>query len=410
MIPLSILNSGVVRMTKRKVTNKSAVQLPPGKHLTSTKGLYLYVSPDAQIRRWFFRFTSPETKRVTETGLGPFPAVSLEQAHIKAGDMRKQIYNGKCPIHAKRREKDSKITFAQAAEAWIAVRKTEWRSKSAEYSARLFLFNHAHALANKPVAQITTEMVESALKKLWAKHPEQGRRTLAMMERVFDFARAKKLRTGDNPARWRGLLEHLFSRRNELDCKGHAALPHAQMPEFMKVLRQKQGSSTAASALEFLILTAARTGEVTGMTWNEVENGNWVLPPDRTKQGREHAVPLPERAIAILEQQKQSRNGSPYVFNCFGREKLSDTTMSSLLRNMDVKATVHGFRATFRTWAHAVPRFPWENIEECLGHALGNSAQRPYIRSEAVEKQRAVLEAWAEYCGGGSPEQAKKAA
>jgi integrase len=409
MIPLLVSNSGIVRMTKSKFSNKSIVGLPPGDNYGGAKNLRIFVTPDGQRRSWIPRYTSPVTHKVTTHAIGPWPAISFDDALIKLATLRKMVAHGICPNAARKAERAAGVTFAEAAEQWIIkVYKPSPRnkSKSREYGARLLLFNHAHSLAKIPVSQITPDRVYRALQKIRDTHPQQGRRALAMMERVFNFAIAKGWRTGSNPAAWRKCQEFLWPQQS-IENKHHAALPYAQMPEFMKGLRQKQESSTAAIALEFLIVTAARTDEVNGMLWEEIdwENKLWVLPPERTKQGREHTVPLSNRAMAILEQQRKNANGSPYVFNCYGREGLSQTTMYTFLQNMDVnvKVTVHGFRSTFTDWCGDETDFESEVAEGCLGHAEGKKVRRAYRRMTALEKRRVIMEAWAEHCDGPAP-------
>jgi hypothetical protein len=188
-------------------TNRDIVFLPPGRYqLTGAKGLYLIVTEDEQVRRWVYRYTSPVRKKVTDTGLGLFPAITIDDARDKAADLRRQVAHGIDPVLAKRAERASQVTFREVAEAWIATRKPSWRSKSQEQNASLLLFNHGHALCKMPVASITRDHVQKALEALWAKYPRQARRALAMIKRVLDFAKAKGYRTGDNPAEWNGRI------------------------------------------------------------------------------------------------------------------------------------------------------------------------------------------------------------
>jgi integrase len=387
-------------------TSRDIVGLPPGRYqLTGSKGLYLIVSEDEQVRRWVYRYTSPVTKRVTETGLGLFPAITIDDARDKAADLRKQVAHGICPINAKRAEHASKVIFREAAEGWIAARKPSWRSQSQERNARLLLFNHGHALCKMPVASITRDHVQRALEALRAKYPRQARRALAMIKCVLDFAKAKGMRTGDNPAEWKGCHEYLWgpqakAHHGALLPRHYAALPYSQLPEFMRQLRRRQAYGRGALALEFLILTATRTGEVLGATWNEIDWGKqiWTLLPHRTKQGREHQVPLSDRAMQILTMQMQFAN-TDYVFTGYKRTRLADKTMASVLCTMGVTVTVHGFRSTFRNWAGAETMFQREMIEQCLAHQVGNAVELAYWSSDALAKRRVIMEAWADYCG-----------
>ncbi|MGO9400786.1 MAG: phage integrase central domain-containing protein [Xanthobacteraceae bacterium] len=187
-----------------RFTARNVIFAPPGRHHAGTPGLYLYVSPDAQVRRWIFRYTSPVTHCVTETGLGPVSVISPSDARDKALSIRRLIANGIDPVGAKRSERVSQTTFAQACEGWITTHRPGWRSESQLRNARLLLFGHGKSLLPVPIASISADMVQSALTPLWERAPSQARRTLAMWARVLDYAKAKGFRTGDNPAAWRG--------------------------------------------------------------------------------------------------------------------------------------------------------------------------------------------------------------
>jgi hypothetical protein len=186
-----------------RLTNRNVVLAKPGRHQdTGTQGLYLYVSPDEQVRRWIYRYTSPVSRKVTETGLGPISAVPLADARDKANDLLRQIRNGICPIAAKRADRAAATTFAEAAEAWIEIHRVEWRSESQLCGARNVLFNHGKPLGSVPVAELTPDKIQATLEELWVRCPVQGRRALAMFERVLNLAKAKGWRAGDNPASW----------------------------------------------------------------------------------------------------------------------------------------------------------------------------------------------------------------
>jgi integrase len=220
-----------------------------------------------------------------------------------------------------------------------------------------------------------------------------------MFERVLDFAKARGMRAGDNPAAWRGNMEYRFPRQPNVDRNHYAAMDYVELPGFLTKLRARQVRSAGARALEFLILTAARTGEALNMAWDEIDWDNkvWSLIGMRTKQGRPHRVPLSTRAMELLAVQKQCANGSPYVF-LGNRKQLCGKSMVWVLRDMGSKVTVHGFRSTFRDWCGNETEFPREYVEECLGHLVGNATERAYRRSDALEKRRVIMDAWAEYC------------
>jgi integrase len=322
--------------------------------------LYLWVSPDEQVRRWLFRLTSPVTHQVTEAGLDMVAHVSLAQAKAKAQAMRQQIAAGICPIHVKRAERASAVTFKEACDGWIDTHRTAWKGGdegSQMRNAKVLLHHHSKALLNKPVSEVTPDHVQAALKDLWSKYPLQGRRALGMIERVLDYARAKGMRTGDNPASWRGMHEYRYARARKVEQAHYAALSYEEMPSFMKALRlrQQERKGTGGLALEF-------------------EKRLWTIPAHRMKAGKEHEVPLCARAIEILELQKQYANDSGYVFTGHKRGRLADKSMASVLFYMKVKTSVHGFRSTFRDWAGDQTSFPREHIEACLAHRVGNRA------------------------------------
>jgi integrase len=388
-------------------TNKNIVFAQPGRHqIAGTTGLYLWVSPNGDTRRWLYRFTSPATRRVTETGLGMWPAIALTDAKAKADGLRKQIANGVCPIQAKRTERANAVTFREVADTWIETHKPAWKGGddgSQMRNAKQLLHKHGATLAHVPVSEVTPDKVQAALDKLWKRAPNQARRALGMWERVLDFAKAKGFRTGDNPCAWHGCFEYRFPRRRASEQGHYAALDYQQMPEFTRALRlrQQERHGAGALALEFTILTAARSGETYGMTWSEIdlEKRLWTIPAHRMKAGKEHQVPLCARAIEILELQKQYANDSGYVFTGHKRGKLADKSMASVLFYMKVKTSVHGFRSTFRDWAGDKTNFQREHVEACLAHRVGSAVELAYRRQTALEKRREILQAWSAYCG-----------
>jgi integrase len=407
---VQLTSSNVVQLPKVKrdrrksvrITQSNIMKLGPGRNQDKgTPGLYLFVTGDGQIRRWIFRFTSPVSKAVTETGLGPWPAIAPDDARDKAHELRKQIVNGICPIAARRADRAVATTFAEAADAWIETHKPGWRSASQLKNARILLHQHGAPLAKVPVSEVNPDKIQSALEELWVRHPAQARRALAMFERVLDFARAKGWRNGDNPASWRGMHEYRFPRQKSKELRHFAALPYVELPEFVRKLRVRQSRSSGAVALEFTILTATRTGEVLGMQWSEIDWDNrvWTLPAERTKQGRQHQVPLCNRAMKLLEEQRHYSPGSEYVFTGYKRDRLAEKSMVSVLKNLRVDVTVHGFRSTFRDWAGDMTDFAREHVEECLAHSVGNGTERAYRRQNGLEKRRLIMEEWSGFCG-----------
>jgi integrase len=218
------------------------------------------------------------------------------------------------------------------------------------------------------------------------------------IEKVLDAAKAKGFRQGENPARWRGHLDHLLAKQTKLTRGHHAAMPYERVAAFIGRLRESD--SLTALALEFCILTAARSGEVLGMRWSEVdlEKKVWTVPAHRMKAGREHRVPLSERAVAILKPLAEIKTGD-FVFPGQPKNRpLSDRAMNATLPRMKANATVHGFRSSFRDWAGNETHFPREVVETALAHAIGSEVERAYRRSDALAKRRDLMEAWANYC------------
>jgi integrase len=339
------------------LTNKNVVFAKPGRHHGGVTGLYLWVSPDKQIRRWIFRYTSPVSRKVTEHGLGLIQFLSLAEAKSRALDLQRQVQSGVCPIAEKRAAKFALATtqtFGECAEAWLETHRSAWRSTSQLKNAKTLLFKHGKPLQVVPVSQITPNSIQVVLAGLWNKHPNQARRVLSMFERVLDFAKARGAREGDNPCRWKGNMEYRFPKKCSTSGAHYSALSYVELPGFLTKLRARQSHSVGATALEFLILTATRTGEVLGMQWDEVdfEQRVWTLSADRTKQNRPHQVPLCNRAMAILRarHERSAKWSSPYVFLGYNRTQLSSKSMAYILRAMGLDVTVHGFRSTFSTW------------------------------------------------------------
>ena len=270
--------------------------------------------------------------------------------------------------------------------------KAQWKSTLGTYAAPLHI---------KAVDAIGTDDVLAVLEPIWTDKAETASRLRGRIEKVLDAAKAKGFRDGENPARWRGHLDHLLPRRSKLARPHHPAMAYENVPAFVGNLREREG--TAALALEFCILTAARSGEVLGLRWPEIDFGRavWTVPAARMKSGREHRVPLSGRAIAILRGLAASNQGE---FAFAGRrlnKPLSSMAMEMILRRMNVTdATVHGFRSSFRDWAGNVSTFPREIIETALSHVVGDQAEQAYRRSDALEKRRNLMEAWASYCEG----------
>lgn len=363
----------------------------PGRH-GDGRGLFLYVKPSG-ARSWVLRYQIHGRRR--DLGLGAYPDVSLARARERALDARRLIAEGEDPIAKKQQTRPK--TFKEAALELIESKRPGW--KNAKHAAQWTSTLETYAfpkLGQMQVAKVETTDVIGALKPIWADKPETANRVRQRIEAVIDYASALGIRTGENPARWRGHLDHLLPKPTKMRAvKHHPALPHAEIADFMAALAQREG--TVARALAFTILTAARSGETRGMTWREVdlEAGTWTIPAQRMKAGKEHRVPLTAAAITALGQA-----GAPDTL-VFGSEtkkgkSISDMSMTAVLRRMgrdDI--TVHGFRSTFRDWAGETTGFPREVIEAALAHGIKDKAEAAYARSDLFDKRRKLMEAWA---------------
>jgi integrase len=377
------------RLSARKVETAK-----PGKY-SDGGNLYLIVSATG-ARKWVLRFT--HRGRPKEMGLGSATDVPLADARDKADAARRIVAKGLNPIEERERSADTP-TFGTVADDVRESLSAGFRNEKHKAQWRMTLETYAAPLRGKPVDAITTDDVLSVLKPIWLEKPETASRLRGRIEKVLDAAKAQGHREGENPARWRGHLDHLLSRPSKLTRGHHAAMAYEAVPDFVGQLRDRE--ATAALALEFCILTAARTGEVLGAKWSEIdlEKKLWTVPPARMKAGREQRVPLPRRAIWILESLAHTKVGE-YVFAGQQTGKpMSSMAMEMMLRRMKVQdATVHGFRSSFRDWAGNESSFPREIIEAALAHVIGDKAEQAYRRGDALEKRRTLMEAWAAYC------------
>jgi integrase len=380
------------RLTVRKVETAK-----PGKY-EDGHGLRLVVSLSG-ARKWVFRFMRAG-KRV-EMGLGSAADVTLAQAREKATDARRLAKAGKDPVSARRAERAAGAdeTFGPFALKLIETIETGFRNQKHRAQWRTTLTTYAAPIWNKRLADIETDDVLSCLKPIWQAKAETASRVRGRIERVLDAAAARGLRSRDNPARWRGHLANLLAKPQKLARGHHAAMPFNDVPGFVAKLREVEGVS--APALEFAILTAARSGEVLGARWSEIDlTGKvWTVHARRTKAAREHRVPLTDRAIAILEMMATTR-ASDFVFPGAKRGKpLSVTALTMAMRRIGAgDYTVHGFRSAFRDWAGERTNFPREIAEAALAHVVGDATERAYRRGDALEKRRALMEAWAAFC------------
>ncbi len=379
----------------------------PGRY-SDGGGLYLTIGAGNR-RSWVFLYRVRGSGKQREMGLGPAATVTLAQARSKAAAARAALDAGDDPIAAARADDGEVPTFGEMAEEVISSLESSWRNEKHRAQWRATLETYATKLKPKRVDEITTEDVLAVLKPIWTNKAETASRVRGRIEKVLDAAKAKGHRDRENPARWRGHLDHLLGRRQKLQRGHHAALPYDELPKFMAELRQQEG--LAAVALEFLILTAVRTGELLrkmrggsplGAKWGEVdfEAKVWTIPASRMKAGVEHRVPLSVRAIAILKAVEPLKRADDFIFP--GQKPghpLSEMACGMVLRRMGCgHVTVHGFRSTFRDWCGEETSFPRDVAEAALAHAVGDRVERAYRRKDALEKRRALMEAWANFC------------
>lgn len=388
-----------------KLTALSVSQVKRRGYYGDGGGLFLQVSTSGS-KSWVFRFR--EDGRLREMGLGPTHTVTLAEARQKALECRKLRLDGSDPIairHAKRvaaRLDAAKVmTFRQCAEAYIDAHRAGWRNAKhvAQWSATLTSYAFP-IFGQLPVQAVGVGLVMRVLEPIWSVKPETASRVRGRIESVLDWARARGYRMGENPARWRGHIENLLPKRSKVQrVEHHAALPYGEIAAFMAELREQEG--IAASALEFAILTAARTGEVIGARWEEFNLAErlWTIPGARMKAGKEHRVPLSTAGLSVIENVGQIRQ-SHFVFPG-GKDNrpISNMAMLMLLRRLGRSdLTIHGFRSTFRDWAAEQTHFPADVAEMALAHSVGNRVEAAYRRGDLFEKRRELAEAWAIYC------------
>jgi integrase len=375
--------------------NARAVQtiIACGRHADGG-GLYLSISPNGG-RRWVFLYRWHG--KPTEIGFGSARDVSLARARELAGHARAKLAEGSNPKEARRSSEGA--SFGECADQLIASMRPSWRNDKHAAQWEMTLRDYAAALRRLPVDKVATDDVLAVLKPLWHYKPETASRLRGRIERVLDAAKAQGLRSGENPARWRGHLDHLLPKRQKLTRGHHAAMSYTDLPAFMEDLQAREG--TAARALEFAILTAGRSGEVLGARWEELDLDRelWAVPARRMKAGREHRVPLSQRALNIMKAMHEIRNGD-FVFE--GQKPgrpLSVTALKMVLRRMKIdNVTVHGFRSAFRDWAAECTNFPNEVCEAALAHVIENKAEAAYRRGDLFEKRRKLMDAWSAYC------------
>jgi integrase len=368
-------------------------------------GLYLQISAGG-AKSWIYRFMLDGQPR--EMGLGPVNVISLAEARKRAAEYRRMRHDGIDPIESRRTLRDQKkleaaksMTFDACAAAYIEAHKAGWRNEKHRDQWCNTLNSYAGPVfGSLPVQVVDVALVMKALEPIWKTKPETASRLRGRIEAVLDWATVRGYRKGENPARWRGHLDKLLPARAKIQkVEHHPALPYDEIAEFTAALRGQEG--IAARALEFLILTAARTGEIIGARWDEIdlEDKSWVVPEERMKAGRDHRVPLSESTLTILKQMKEIREGG-FVFPGGKKAKpLSNMAMLAVLKRMGRDdLTAHGFRSTFRDWAAERTNFPREVVEMALAHTIENKVEAAYRRGDLFRKRRQLMEAWARFC------------
>jgi integrase len=406
----------------------------PGKrYLADGGGLYLLVRSE-EAKFWVFRYV--RAGKLREMGLGPAAgrdAVPLAVAREKAAELRRLHKAGIDPLaqreaDAARQRAEAQasaaraVTFEAVAELYISASEGEWRNDKHRQQWRNTLATYAFPVFGKlPVADVTTDHVVAALEPIWNTRKETASRLRGRIETVLDSATARGLRSGENPARWRGHLVNIFGKRSKTaQTDHHAALPWQQVAAFMAALATHEASSVAALALRFIILTAARSGEALGARWSEIDliEAVWTVPGARMKAGKEHRVPLTAPALAVLRKAAKLRtdaSASAFVFpGAKPGRPLSDMTAAMLLRRMNAvedgtpkpwvdprsgePITVHGFRSCFRDWASEATAFDHQTAEAALAHTIRNKVESSYRRGDLFGKRRMLMEAWAAFC------------
>ncbi|MAX47585.1 MAG: integrase [Rhodospirillaceae bacterium] len=392
-----------------KLSATGLATLPTGLHADGDK-LYLQVDSKIDARSWIFRYPNrkPDLKSATRyMGLGPYPSVSLKEARRLAETCRAMVRAGLDPLDERERERREALaqtakahTFRECAEKYMESKGPEWQSLKHAKQWRATLETYAYpVLGSLDIQAVDVGLVLAVLEPIWNEKRETARRVRGRIELILDSARVRELREGENPARWKGHLDQLLSKRSRLSVRNHPALPYSEIGDFMTALEGQEG--VAAMGLQFLILTACRTGEVIGARWSEIDMDGmtWTVPGERMKAGKPHRVPLWDRPIQILKKMNETRL-SDYVFpGMRPKAPLSNMAFAALLKRMKYgHITTHGFRSTFRDWAAESTAYPNEVCEQALAHTIANRNEAAYRRGDLFDKRRRLMNDWATYC------------
>ena len=395
-----------------KLTAKQVESLGPGMH-NDGGGLYLQVGTGA-ARSWIYRFKLHNRQR--DLGLGSAAAIPLKRARELAAAARQLRAEGIDPLAvreekraAERIDSIKRASFKECAEKYQAAHEGGWKNAKHRQQWRNTLATYAYPIIGPlPVQDINTSLVLEVLEPIWRQKPETASRVRGRIETVLDYASARGIRQGDNPARWRGHLAHMLPAPSKVrEVRHHPAMPYGELPAFIKGLRQRP--SISARALEFLILTVARAGEAVHPRWSEINKNDrvWTVPAGRMKGRKEHRVPLSADAVAVLESLPHDDDRlHDWVFPGL-RGSLTEAALDKILalmgdwRDRDGRSvTVHGFRSTFRDWAAETTAYPNHVVEMCLAHTIGDKVEAAYRRGDLFEKRRRLMDEWAKYCSG----------
>jgi integrase len=383
----------------------------PGYHSVGTvPGLNLQVTPGG-AKSWVLRVKVGTKRR--EIGLGPYPAVKLAQAHEKARGLKEQIAQGVDPVEHRKSvlseliaRQAQELTFEQAAARYIAAHRDGWKNAKHASQWEATLKTYAFPIIGRVnVRDVAIAHVLAILEPIWTTKHETASRLRSRLSLVLNWAKTRGHRTGDNPAEWSGNLAHLLAKPSKVArIQNHAAVPVAQVGAFWRDLSSREG--IGALALQFVLLTAARSGEVRGAVWSEIDlsAGVWTIPGARMKAGKEHRVPLSGAALALLQGLPRMA-GTDLVFPSVRGGTLSDMTLSAVMKRMDFKdaggrvCVPHGLRSTFRDWAGERTSYPPDVVEQALAHTRTNATEAAYFRSDLFDKRRRLMAEWAEFVG-----------
>ena len=378
-----------------------------GRHAVGgVAGLHLRVS--GERRGWVLRVKVGDSRK--DIGLGAYPSVTLAQARERAWKIHEGIREGHDPVAPRKQQLQAQIalaaterTFRWCTEEFLKAKSTEWKNAKhrQQWENTLETYAMPH-LAKLPVSLIDLPHVLACLEPIWSSKNETASRLRGRVESILDWAAVRKYRSGDNPARWKGHLDKVLAAPSKIQkVEHHRALPVDEMPQFVGQLQTRTG--IAARALEFVILTAARSGEVRGASWSEIDlkTAIWTVPAERMKAGVEHRVPLSSAALRLLKSLPQIA-GTQLLFPGTKGQPLSDMSMTAVMRRMNADAVPHGFRSTFRDWVGEKTHFPREIAEQALAHVLESKVEAAYRRGDALEKRRQMMQEWARFIQYGS--------